>query len=68
MSPTVADYRTRNRLILLTPVIDRPSVTAEVASPSLVVPGILFKHLQENDETSIVRHGAPSTGLERHIA
>jgi hypothetical protein len=36
-----ADYRTRNRLILLAPVIDFSSVTAEVASSSLVVPAIL---------------------------
>ena len=43
MSPTVADYRTSNLLILLMPAVDRPPVTAEVASSSLVVPAILSK-------------------------
>jgi hypothetical protein len=45
MKPTVADYRTRNLLILLVPASEVQSVTAEVASSSLVVPAILFKHL-----------------------
>jgi hypothetical protein len=43
ISPTVADYRTSNLLILLMPAVDRPPVTAEVASSSLVVPAILSK-------------------------
>jgi hypothetical protein len=42
MKPTVADYRMSNLLILRRPVAERPSVTAEVASSSLVVPAILF--------------------------
>ncbi|SRR6266480_5697902 len=33
---TVADYRTSNLLILLMPAVDRPPVTAVVASSSLV--------------------------------
>jgi hypothetical protein len=36
--PTVADYRTSNLLILLVPAVERWTVTAEVASSSLVVP------------------------------
>ena len=40
ISPTVADYRTSNLLILHMPAVDRPPVTAEVASSSLVVPAI----------------------------
>jgi hypothetical protein len=46
MAPTVADYRTRNLLILRAPAIDFPPVTAEVASSSLVVPAILLKDSQ----------------------
>ncbi len=45
--PTVADNRTSKLLILLVPVVDFPSVTAEVASSSLVVPAILFTELRE---------------------
>ena len=44
--PTVADNRTRNLLILRRPADDFAPVTAEVASSSLVVPAILFNHLQ----------------------
>ncbi len=43
MGPTVADYRTSNLLILRLPAVERPTVTAEVASSSLVVPAILNK-------------------------
>ena len=45
--PTVADYRTPNLLTLRVPVVEWPPVTAEVASSSLVVPAILFKHLRK---------------------
>ena len=41
MSPTVADYRTSNLLILYMPA----AVTAEVASSSLVVPAIHSKEV-----------------------
>src|SRR6266566_6240089 len=50
ISPTVADYRTSNLLILCVPAVDRPTVTAEVASSSLVVPAILFKRLNSTFE------------------
>src|SRR5580658_5343427 len=40
ISPTVADYRTCNLLILRVPAVERPTVTAEVASSSVVVPAI----------------------------
>jgi hypothetical protein len=38
MTPTVADYRHRNPLSLLVPVIECQPVTAEVAGSSLAVP------------------------------
>ena len=41
MCPTVADNRTSNRLILRAPVVDLPSVTAEVAGSGPVVPATL---------------------------
>lgn len=41
MTPTVADNRTRNRLIPLTPVVDGSPVTAEVAGSGPVVPATL---------------------------
>ena len=47
MTPTVADNRTCNLLILLAPASELPSVTAEVASSSLVVPAILSQELTE---------------------
>ena len=47
VNATVADYRTCNRLILSRPASELPTVTAEVASSSLVVPAILFKGLNE---------------------
>ena len=46
ISPTVADYCRRIRLIPLRPASELPTVTAEVASSSLVVPAIFLKHLQ----------------------
>jgi hypothetical protein len=46
MTPTVADYRTSNLLILRAPATAR-AVTAEVASSSLVVPAIHSKELGE---------------------
>jgi len=47
ITPTVADNRTRNRLILRRPAGERPTVTAEAAGSSPVVPAIFFKHLRE---------------------
>jgi hypothetical protein len=43
MKPTVADYRTRNLLILRGPTVEQPPVTAEVAGSSPVVPAIHFQ-------------------------
>ena len=45
ISPTVADYCRRIRLIPLSPASELPTVTAEVASSSLVVPAIHSKTL-----------------------
>ena len=45
ISPTVAGYCRRIRLIPLSPASELPTVTAEVASSSLVVPAILSKEL-----------------------
>ena len=52
MTPVVADYRTRNLLILLVPASEVLPVTAEVASSSLVVPAIhkSFLDFIETDE------------------
>jgi len=44
MMPTGADYRTSKLLILRRPAVDCPSVTAEVAGSSPVVPAILPKN------------------------
>src|SRR6266446_3712009 len=49
MTPTVADYRTSNLLILRVPATARVPVTAEVASSSLVVPAILSKRVTGRD-------------------
>src|SRR6266576_1102929 len=57
ISPTVADYRTCNLLILRVPAVDRQTVTAEVASSSLVVPAIFFSHLQQTQKKIWVRLG-----------
>jgi hypothetical protein len=46
MKPVVADYRTRNLLILREPATARVPVTTEVASSSLVVPAIFINDLQ----------------------
>jgi hypothetical protein len=46
--PTVADNRTSNLLILRGPAADRPPVTAEVASSSLVVPAIHSKRVERS--------------------
>ena len=46
MRPTVADYRTRKRMILRRPVGERPSVTAEAAGSSPVVPAIFSKEIR----------------------
>src|SRR5262249_48885196 len=54
LTPTVADYRTRNRLILRVPASERPPVTAEAAGSGPVAPAILFEHLQR---TGNFRHG-----------
>jgi hypothetical protein len=51
-NPTVADYRTSNRLILRVPAVERPTVTAEVASSSLVVPAIPNQALTPVEEFS----------------
>jgi hypothetical protein len=47
--PTVADYRTSNLLILRVPVVEGRTVTAEVASSSLVVPAISFQRVTGRD-------------------
>ena len=47
MLPMVADNRTLKLLILRRPEVERPTVTAEVASSSLVVPAILSKELPD---------------------
>src|SRR5207253_1208323 len=57
ISPTVADYRTSSLLILHMPAVDRPPVTAEVASSSLVVPAIFFNDLQQTQKKIWVRLG-----------
>jgi len=44
MKPTVADNRNPNLLILLVPVSELPSVAAEAAGSSPVVPAIVFNH------------------------
>jgi hypothetical protein len=46
MNPTVADHHTRNRLIPRRPARELPTVTAEVASSSLVVPAIYSKRVE----------------------
>src|SRR6516225_3174460 len=46
MNPTVADHHTRNRLIPRRPARELPTVTAEVASSSLVVPAIHSKRVE----------------------
>jgi hypothetical protein len=45
----VADNRTPNLLILREPAVDRPPVTAEVASSSLVVPAISFQSVTRKE-------------------
>jgi hypothetical protein len=66
MTPTVADNRTRNLLILRGPASDRPSVTAEAAGSSPVVPAILKKPLTDFPETPLwVQNGATLTGILR---
>jgi hypothetical protein len=49
ITPIGADNRTSNLLILLVPADDPASVTAEVASSSLVVPAILFQSLTKDE-------------------
>ena len=43
----MADNRTRNQFILLVPVSELPSVTAEAAGSSPVVPAIFLKELSD---------------------
>jgi hypothetical protein len=52
MTPTVADCRTSNLLILRVPMVEKPPVTAEVARSSLVVPAIFFSDLQAKNGKS----------------
>jgi hypothetical protein len=55
MMPTVADYRTRNLLTPLAPVLERPAVTAEVAGSSPVVPATISWHIFRNCPSTAAR-------------
>src|SRR6516162_4956613 len=53
INSSVADYCRRIRLIPLSPANELPTVTAEVASSSLVVPAIILKHLRKVGLSSV---------------